>query len=170
MARSSEVRQRDSGKVDQKLSKTPSKVQPIDKKVAARKATGTEPPADHNKSDQRKPSKAQTSKLPLVSVIDDRPTMDLAKETLQEAIEIQARQKQDKERLDELKATMINIAVAYGLPGMKWGRCGFEYRGERSNKTLSKERLLEHGVDPEIIADSYEPTKAFIDCRFVPLD
>jgi hypothetical protein len=95
--------------------------------------------------------------------------MDLAVETLKEAAELQARHAADSQRLEELKSVLANVSEAFSLPGMRWGNTGFEYRGKRRNKILSKERLLEHGVSPEIVADSYALTKEFIDCRFVPL-
>lgn len=111
--------------------------------------------------------KAERSKLPLVSVINDQPTMEHARALLEEAAKIKKRNDEDAERLKEIRLELADLADAYNLPGMRHGSIGLQYNGKRSNMVLDRAKLVENGVDPEIIKASLAPTKEFVDCKFV---
>lgn len=140
----------------------------------------TAPANSGGKQNQREPSaesdagrsrtrKAENSTLPLVSVIDDQPTMDLAVELLEEVAATKALVDKGKARLDELKVQLVDICNAFDLPGCRFGQIGMEYRGWKTNFILDKAKLLENGVSAETIAASYSETKPYIDARFVGL-
>lgn len=112
--------------------------------------------------------KVDISKIPLVTaVIDDPPLVDLCKGLLAEAEAAKRRVDADSKRLTEIRAELGIYAACYELPGMKWGGISLSYSGERTNKRLDKGLLIENGVSPETIAQSYKETKPFIDSRFI---
>lgn len=111
---------------------------------------------------------SQGSPLPLISELD-RQTMAEAKRLLAEAAELRERLEDDKIRLDEIKDVLISIAQAHDLKGLRWGRIGLEYHGERTRRVLDKELLLENGVDADTIVASYRETEPFISSRWVEI-
>lgn len=113
---------------------------------------------------------AENSSLPLVSVIDDQPTMDLAVELLQEAEQLTAEKERVEARLNELKQQLSGIARDWELPGMRFGKIGLSYSGEKTSMRLNKALLIENGVDPEVIKASYKESKPYVDARFIPFD
>lgn len=124
---------------------------------------------DDDESDPTKPHKlydVSKSRLPLISVIDDQSTLNLARDLL-----IEAKEQDDKlyaatARLKEIKADLIDIAKGFSLPGFRHGDFGMDYLGTKTKKTLNKNRLIEKGVSPEDIADCYVDGKPFDDARF----
>lgn len=106
------------------------------------------------------------SSLPLISVLDQG-TMDAAKQMLLEAQEIRGRMDTDAERLDEIKQSLVGIADAFGLAGLRYGTIGLEYHGMKTKRTLDKALLLEYGVKAQTIAASYSESKPFVSSRFV---
>lgn len=113
---------------------------------------------------------AASSSLPLVSVLADRTMLKSAKDLMKEGLELSKIQATADVRLKEIKEELSILAAAHDLRGFRWGLSGFEYRGYATRKTLSKKRLVEHGVDPEIIKNSYEESKEYVDCRLVSFD
>jgi len=111
--------------------------------------------------------KVDSSKLPLVSVIDDKVTLDRCIQLLKEADKLKARSDDDGARLKEIREELGSYAAAFDLPGMRYGNMALVYSGERSNKRLSVELLIENGVSPEVIAQSYKETKPFTDIRLL---
>lgn len=111
----------------------------------------------------------KTASLPGPEKIDDPGLSRRAESLLDEALEIRLRYDRDGERLDEIQSELIEIVRAYELPGVRRGRIGLLYNGERSNKYLDKGLLIENGVSPEVIAKSFKDTKMFSDARLVVL-
>lgn len=107
--------------------------------------------------------------LPEPSAIEDDTMASRARELLHEALAVKLRHDKDRERLDEITQELTVIARGYSLPGIRQGRIGLLYNGERSNKFLDKALLIEHGVSPEVISASYRATKPFTDARLMLL-
>jgi hypothetical protein len=128
----------------------------------------SKPVADDENEDEE--TKTVTSQLPSPeNAISDLPTRDVTIELLNEAAEINERKTADEARMKEIKEQLINIAQAFELPGVKTNRCGFMYLGMRSKRTLDKKLLIENGVSPEVIKESYKESKPYADARFVPV-
>lgn len=126
-------------------------------------------PEDDDDSDPTKPRKlydVSKSRLPLISVIDDQTTLNLARDLLVEAKEQDDKLYAATVRLKEIKAELIDIAKGFSLPGFRHGDFGIDYLGIKNKKTLNKNRLIEKGVSPEDIADCYVDGKPFDDARF----
>lgn len=135
---------------------------PVKKTKTAAKPPAKAPPADPEESE------VDVSKIPLVTAaIDDVVLIDLCKELLNEAETTKRRVDTDNARLTEIRGELGVYADCYKLPGMKWGGISFSYTGLRSNRRLDKGLLIENGVDPELIAQSYKDSKPFIDSRFI---
>jgi hypothetical protein len=131
------------------------------------------PPGDEEEEEggpRKRRYLAENSHLPLISVIDDQPTMDLTKELLEEAHELTERQDETAERLVEIKQQLSGIARDWSLPGMRFGKFGLQYSGERTRSSLNKGMLIENGVDPEVIKASYKESKPYVDARFIEFD
>lgn len=105
-----------------------------------------------------------TEELPLISEFD-RPTMNQARRLMQEVVEYQIQEAAIKAALESTKAEIIAIAKENDVPGMRWGsleaRCSFG----KTRRTLSARRLAENGVDADVIAASYEESKAWDEVR-----
>lgn len=113
---------------------------------------------------------ASRSTLPTASLISDSEVFKDSVRLLKEAVKLQAQISTAEDRLKEIKEHLAATCEAYNLKGMKYGLSGFEYRGYTARSVLSKEALLEAGVDPQIIADSYRKGNDFLDARFVVFD
>ena len=123
-----------------------------------------------DKQSQGRQRFASKSTLPIASVITDPDVFNECKDLLREAADLTTRKAADESRLNEIKETLSGYSQAYELRGMRHGLAGFEYRGWTTRRTLSKEKLVENGVDPETIAASYSESDEFLDTRIVVFD
>lgn len=104
--------------------------------------------------------KSDNSKLPLVSQIPDQEVMEQAIATLQRASDAK-QQREAWERIeDAAKEELAAIALANDLSadksyGFRWGKLGISARYQSSSR-LSVEKLVENGVDPDVIEKSRE--------------
>lgn len=115
------------------------------------------------------PKPGAVASLPEACEIDDEIMSRRAAELLEEALQVKLRHDKDRERLDEITSELTEIARGYELPGIRLGRIGLLYNGERSNRYLDKAALIENGVSPEVIAASYKDTKPYTDARLMLL-
>lgn len=113
--------------------------------------------------------KGATESLPKPDQIKDADISKRAAELLDEALKVKLRHDKDADRLKEITDELIAIVRGYELPGVRNNGIGLLYNGERSNQYLDKGLLLEHGVAPEVIQQSYKPTKVFSDARLMLL-
>ncbi|SRR6266700_719077 len=58
------------------------------------------------------------------------------------------------ERLAEIKSALAQIQMVNELPGLRHGQYCFIAVERAGHATLSRERLIDNGVDPRIIAES----------------
>ena len=130
--------------------------------------TASQPAEEEAESGSKRRYHADSSKLPLVSRIDDAITMEEAADLLREANELVDIKTTAVARLAAIQTRLIEIADAFSLPGMRFGRIGFYYGGEKTRSSLDKRKLIENGVDPELIAACYSDSKPFPDARFIP--
>lgn len=108
-------------------------------------------------------------KLPLVSVIPDQDYMAYATKLLQEAIDLKTQRDSAETRLKAIAAELHGINDAFGLPGCRWGKYAMYDNGFKTRQVLSRDKLVENGVDPELIAASFTESNEFLDYRFVEL-
>lgn len=128
----------------------------------------SKPIGDDENEDEE--TKTVTSQLPSPeTAINDLPTREITIELLNEAAEINERKTADEARLKDIKDHLILISQAFEIPGVKTNRFGFMYLGMRSKRTLDKKLLIENGVSPEVIKESYKDSKPYADARFVPV-
>ncbi len=113
---------------------------------------------------------ASGSTLPSVAVVSDQPTFKRSISLLKEAVEILVKKSELEDREKEIKEELSAICQAYEIKGMKYGKCGFEYHGYQTRKTLSKERLLALGVSAEIIDQATVAGDPFLYSRTVAFD
>lgn len=112
--------------------------------------------------------KVDESKFAFAGELGDQTTEAVCVGLLMEAEMIKARMDRDKQRLDELKGELLPIIKAFSIGGLRHGRIGLAYYGMRSKKYLDKLKLIENGVDPELISNSYSQGREYEDVRFVP--
>lgn len=124
------------------------------------------PEPNNGYEEEEEKGKGTVAQLPTTDTIDDRYTARLATDLLTEALEVKLRHDRDTRRLKEITQELVVISRGFQLPGIRHGRIGLIYNGERSNRTLDKGLLLEHGVSPETIQDCYKSTRPFSDARF----
>jgi hypothetical protein len=113
--------------------------------------------------------RSDNSSLPLASVLEQS-QMDAAVALLKQSYKLKQQEDKIKEQLEEIKLELSGLCAGLELNGLRWGKSGFEYRGYVTRKTLSKELLLENGVEPETIAASYKESEPYLDTRFVVFD
>lgn len=88
--------------------------------------------------------------------------MNYAIELFQEAEAISLIISLNKERQDEILLRLDAIQTASGLPGLRFGDLAFRRSDEPGRATLKRDKLLENGVSPEVIAASYEVGKPVV--------
>lgn len=116
------------------------------------------------------PREDEEEKPPSLADIREAADPQTAKEVaalLAEADVIQLRMKEDQARQNDIKAALIVMIEAWEWPkGVRSGRFGLEYHGWKTKRTLDVQKLLENGVDPEVIKGSYSESKPFVSSRF----
>jgi|SRR5215467_369702 len=125
-----------------------------------------EPAANNGYEEDEEQAKGVVASLPTIDSIDDDHTQRQALDLLSEAYEVKLRHDRDTRRLKEITRDLVVITRGFQLPGLRHGRIGLVYKGERSIPHLDKGLLLEHGVAPEVLNDCYSPSKPFSDARF----
>lgn len=138
---------------------------PPKKSAIVAKALAPVPPTAEPEEEE----KVDTSKIPLVTtaLADDDTLAEICQDLLNEAEKLKIRYDEDAQRLKDIRTELGVYTEAYKIPGLRWGGIAFSYSGWRSNKRLDTGLLLENGVSPEAIANSYKETKPFIDSRFI---
>lgn len=111
---------------------------------------------------------AENSNLPLVGTIQDKYVTKLVNKLLTEAREHTINKLAAESQIKTIKQQLAEIAADLSMPGFKNNLVGYEYRGLKSRETLSKAKLVENGVDPQIIKASYVQGKSYIDARIIP--
>ncbi|HEX6826519.1 MAG TPA: hypothetical protein VF077_09420 [Nitrospiraceae bacterium] len=103
--------------------------------------------------------------LPLISVLN-KSLMSEAKDLLEEGFAINEMVKEYEKRMDEIKARMKEIAVENPQvqEGFKFGSMAIAIN-TKSRSSLSKDLLLQNGVEPEIINLSMKES-TFTEVRF----
>lgn len=103
--------------------------------------------------------------LPLVSAIPDEEDMQRARVLLERGHEIKERMDSLEKQLREVKDALVGISQGYGMEK------GFRYGGlaasisQKSRATLSKELLVENGVDPDVISKSMKEGEPYWEVR-----
>jgi hypothetical protein len=103
--------------------------------------------------------------MPAVSTIPDTETMQRAVEMLQRAVELKREIEQREKEYKRLKDEIVAIAVTNEIPGYRYGKDAVMI-GMQSRSSLSKEKLLENGVDPLAIAESMVEGEEYYTVRF----
>jgi hypothetical protein len=109
------------------------------------------------------------SKLPEITAIDDKTTQERAAELLRLAAQYKEQYDTASDQLDDIRKELTAVATGFNLPGMRDASIGFYYNGRKSSRTLSVAKLLENGVSPEAIRNSYEEGREWDDVRIVRL-
>lgn len=113
---------------------------------------------------------ASNSALPLISVLPDRKTMNAAKKLMAESADLKVVIDGAEARRKEINEELAVYAEANGLPGFRHGMYGFQYSGWTSRQSLSREKLVENGVDPEAIAASMVDGTPYLNCKVIVFD
>lgn len=117
----------------------------------------------------RKAASGEGSNIPLVSVLKDRKTMDLAKKYLADAHRLKGEIDKREAELDLAKAHLAEIAMSHAIPGMRFGEHGIRVGGYISRSTFDKDRavqlMADAGVSPEEIASCYGEGKKYLDIK-----
>jgi len=106
--------------------------------------------------------------LPLISVLS-APQMKQAQSLLEELEAVEAREKGEVERGDEIKRELGKIQVGAGLVGLRFGQLCFKEAQRPGKKTLNKVKLVEKGVAPELIVACTDTGKPFAKREFKKL-
>lgn len=69
------------------------------------------------------------------------------------------------ERLKEIKSELTQIQLLNDLPGLRYNNYCFIAVERAGRQTLSKEKLIDYGVDPRIIADSMVTGGSYMQCE-----
>lgn len=69
------------------------------------------------------------------------------------------------ERLAEIKSALTQIQLVNEFPGLRHGQYCFIAVERAGRATLSKERLIDNGVDPRIIAESTIRGDSYVQCE-----
>lgn len=87
------------------------------------------------------------------------------RQLLTEGVQLQTTQKQAEERLKEIKADLAAIQLQYDLTGLRAGKMCCTTVEREGRLTLSKEALVDSGVDPEVIASSMKRGASYLESR-----
>ncbi len=87
------------------------------------------------------------------------------RQLLTEGVLHQTTMKQADERLKEIKAELAAIQLQHDLPGLRAGKMCCITVEREGRLTLSKEALVDSGVDPQIIADSMKRGASYLESR-----
>lgn len=87
------------------------------------------------------------------------------KQLLTEGALQQKTQKGAEERLKEIKAELAAIQLQHDLPGLRAGKICCITVEREGRSSLSKELLVDNGVDPETIAASMKKGASYIETR-----
>jgi hypothetical protein len=116
-----------------------------------------------------KPSKSQLKfdSMPIVSVMERR-DMDRAIALMSEDVECQEVEQTTALRRKEIKGELAALAIEYDLQsGFRYGTIGVYYNGSGTKKTLNISLLLENGVTPAQIEESYKESEPFVKLRVI---
>ena len=86
---------------------------------------------------------------------------------LEEGWQLEQEIQQKEARLEEIKAALQVTCNEYDLKGVKNNGIGFLVSWVKGRKTLSREKLLENGVLPKVISDSYNQGEGYYKRMFV---
>lgn len=116
--------------------------------------------------------KMATSKLPTTDLIPDDDIAVEVQNLLFQAGSLKhhiATRKKELERIVD-RLSIICETFPTTASGIRSGHTGFMYGGWRTRRTLSKEALIEEGVDPAIIMKGYRESKAYLDVSIIDLE
>lgn len=138
------------------------------KKVATKPGKPVAAALDRAKAIKEKKVKEEESVVPeLTAAVDDTALLAHCSKLFKEASKLKRTVDEGDKRLKDIREELVGYAVAYQTNGFRFGDLTLSYSGYRTNQKLSVEKLIENGVTPEQIADSYVESKEFQDSRFI---
>jgi hypothetical protein len=117
-----------------------------------------------------KPEKPTTGLPEVEDAIADRATVRKVNDLLEQAIRHKQAVEGNQEKLDECRKELAAIALGWETTGFRHGKIGIHVNGYKTRRSLSAKRLVELGVDPELIDKAYETGNLYLDARLVTYD
>lgn len=75
--------------------------------------------------------------------------------------------KEAEERLKEIKSELSQVQILNDLPGLRHGALCFIASERSGRSTLSKEKLIDNGVPPELIAECTVSGQPYLQAEFM---
>ncbi len=88
---------------------------------------------------------------------------------LEEGWRLEQEIKEKAARLDQIKAALQVTCNEYNIGGVKNNGIAFTTTWVKGRRTLSREKLLENGVPPQVISDSYTMGEGYYRRMFVEI-
>jgi hypothetical protein len=116
------------------------------------------------------PAKVTTGLPEVEDAIADKATVRKVNDLLEQAIRHKQAVEGNQEKLDECRKELAAIALGWETTGFRHGKIGIHVNGYKTRRSLSAKRLVELGVDPELIDKAYETGNLYLDARLVTYD
>jgi hypothetical protein len=113
-------------------------------------------------------SRPKYDSFPIVSEFEQA-DMDLAIELMTEDVLYKEQEDAVVAARRDIKKELAAISQKYDVAGMRHGQLVTYYGGMKTKKTLSKTKLVENGVDLDVIEASYSESAPYPDVRVVNL-
>lgn len=111
-------------------------------------------------------SEATLTQLPDYASLKKAPQKQRVTQLLTEGHQLKKVMTEADERLKEIKSELAQIQLANDLPGLRYNGLCFMAIEREGKRSLSKEMLIDNGVDPETISNSYKAGNSYVESRF----
>lgn len=103
--------------------------------------------------------------LPDYASLKKAPSKARTIQLLTEAHQLRKVTAEAADRLTEIKSELTQIQILNDLPGLRYNQFCFMAVERTGRRTLSKEKLIDNGVEPEVIEASYAEGDPYMQCE-----